>query len=118
MKDVHDIYRCYDAALEYFNKIGAPQFHFRDESVGKLSALSVSTEICHQQSSGSQNYWTEKNFDWALSEVVRMRFTELANEALKYLKQKADAEMVAEKEALKNRLALIESIEKEAHAKE
>ena len=59
---------------------------------------------------------TPHGFDWALSEVIKESFPELAQAALDLLKKKADEALVAEKKELQERLARIEVLEKEMGA--
>ena len=116
MTDADNLYKMHQAAAKYIDKIGAPQLHFRDGSVGRLIKCEVNTEICHQASSSAQNYWSDIEFDWALSEVIKEHFAELAQAALDLLKKKADEALVAEKKELQERLARIEVLEKEMGA--
>ena len=116
MTDADNLYKLHQASVKYINKIGAPQHHFRDGSVGKLTKCEVNTEICHQASHSATNYWNDAKFDLALSEVIKEHFTELAQAALDLLKKKADEALVAEKKELQDRLARIEALEKEMGA--
>lgn len=116
MTEADKIYQQHQAAVKYTDKIGAPQLHFRDGSIGKLTKCEVKTEICHQSNPSAQNYWSDDKFDWALSEVIKGRFTELSQSALDLLKKKADEALVAEKKELQERLARIEALEKEMGA--
>ena len=116
MTDADNLYKLHQAAVKYIDKIGAPQLHFRDASVGKLTKCEVKTEICHQASPSATNYWNDAKFDLALSEVIKEHFTELAQAALDLLKKKADEALVAEKKELQERLARIEALEKEMKA--
>ena len=112
MTNADNLYQQHQAAVKYIDKIGAPQHHFRDGSVGRLIKCEVNTEICHQASPSAQNYWSDIEFDCALSEVIKEHFTELAQAALDLLKKKADEALVAEKRELQERLARIEELEK------
>ena len=112
MTDADNLYKLHQAAVKYIDKIGAPQLHFRDGSVGRLAKCEVKTEICHQARPSATNYWDDDKFDWALSEVIKEHFTELAQAALDLLKKKADEALVAEKKELQERLARIEELEK------
>ena len=116
MTDADNLYQQHQAAVKYIYKIGAPQHHFRDGSVGRLIKCEVNTEICHQSNPSAQNYWSDAKFDCALSEVIKEHFTELAQAALNLLKKKADEALVAEKKELQERLARIEALEKEMGA--
>ena len=113
MKDTEALYKQHENAVKYIQKIGAPQHHFRDGSVGRLSSLSVTTEICHQQNSGSTNYWQDSTFDAALSLAVNQNFQMLAEQALVIMKNDADNSLLEEKEVLKARLKKIEELENE-----
>lgn len=106
----------YSTNIGVFFKIGAPQHHFRDGSVGKLTKCEVKTEICHQSHPSATNYWNDDKFDWALSEIIKGHFVELSQAALALLKKKADEALVAEKKELQDRLARIEVLEKEMGA--
>ena len=114
MKDTEALYKQYENAVKYIQKIGAPQFHFRDGSVGRLSSFSVTTEICHQQNSGDTNYWKDSWFDATLSLVVKRNFQMLAEQALAIMKNAAENSLIDEKEALIARLKKIEEIEGES----
>ena len=116
MTNADNLYQQHQASVKYIYKIGAPQHHFRDGSVGKLTKCEVKTGICHQSHSSTTNYWNDAKFDWALSEVIKEHFTELAQAALDLLKKKADEALVAEKKELQERLARIEALEKEMGA--
>lgn len=116
MTDADNLYKLHQAAVKYIDKIGTPQLHFRDGSVGRLNKCEVNTEICHQSHPSAQNYWNDAKFDLALSEVIKEHFTELAQAALDLLKKKADEALVAEKKELQDRLARIEVLEKEMGA--
>ena len=116
MTDANNLYQQHQAAVKYIDKIGAPQHHFQDGFVGKLTKCEVKTEICHQASPSAQDYWSDIKFDWALSEVIKEHFAELSQAALDLLKKKADEALVAEKKELQDRLARIEALEKEMGA--
>ena len=112
MTNADNLYRQHQAAVKYIDKIGALQHHFRDGSVGRLIKCEVNTEICHQARPSATNYWSDTEFDLALSEVIKEHFTELSQAALDLLKKKADEALVAEKRELQERLARIEELEK------
>ena len=116
MTNADNLYQQHQAAVKYIDKIGAPQHHFRDGSVGKLTKCEVKTEICHQANPSDTNYWSDAKFDLALSEVIKGHFAELSQAALNLLKKKADEALVAEKKELQERLARIEALEKEMGA--
>lgn len=116
MTNADNLYQQHQAAVKYIYKIGAPQHHFRDGSVGKLTKCEVKTEICHQSHPSATNYWNDDKFDWALSEIIKGHFVELSQAALALLKKKADEALVAEKKELQDRLARIEVLEKEMGA--
>ena len=111
MHNTEQLYQIHQEAVKYIDKIGAPQHHFRDGSVGKLSNLKISTEINHQRSPSATNYWTNADFDLVLSEVIKQHFSVLAQAALDLLKKKADESLIAEKVKLQERLAKIEELE-------
>ena len=113
MKDTEALYKQHEYAVKYIQKIGAPQHHFRDGSVGRLSSLSVTTEICHQRNSGDTNYWNDSTFDAALTLAVKQNFQMLAEQALVLMKNDADNSLLEEKEVLKARLKKIEELESE-----
>ena len=46
MKDTEALYKQHENAVKYIQKIGAPQYHLHGSCVGRLSSLSVTTEIC------------------------------------------------------------------------
>lgn len=114
MSNAANLKRDVAEAREYVGKIGRPQHHFRDGSVGRLHSLVVASEIGHQESAGSTNYWKDKAFDLALTQVVRARFAELAAAALELMEQEYKAARIAEKDALLASLAEIEALESEA----
>ena len=116
MTDADNLYKMHQASVKYIDKIGAQQHRFRDGSVGRRTKCEVSTEICHQASPSTQNYWGDAKFDWALSEVIKEHFAELSQAALDLLKKKADEALVAEKKELQERLARIEELEQEMGA--
>ena len=116
MTDADNLYQQHQAAVKYTDKIGAPQPHFRDGSVGRLTKCEVKTEIGHQARPSDTNYWNDAKFDLALSEIIKESFPELAQAALDLLKKKADEALVAEKKELQERLARIEALEKEMKA--
>ena len=49
MTDADNLYQQHQAAVKYIYKIGAPQLHFRDGSVGRLTKCEVNTEIGHHE---------------------------------------------------------------------
>ena len=81
MTDADNLYKLHQAAVKYIDKIGAPQLHFRDGSVGRLTKCEVNTEICHQSNPSAQNYWSDAKFDWALSEVIKEHFSRALRQA-------------------------------------
>ncbi len=102
LKTLHEL------AVKYLDRIGESQPHYRDGSVGKLHKCNVSTEINHQRYSSDTNYHRHLEFDIALSHVVQEHFTELAQEAVDYMKLQADQALVAEELTLRERLQMIE----------
>ena len=111
MHNTEQLYQIHREAVKYIDKIGATPHHFMDGSVGEISKLKVSTEINHQGSPSSTNYWSSTAFDDALSEVIKQHFSVLAQAALDLLKKKADESLIAEKVKLQERLAKIEELE-------
>ena len=95
-------------AKDYISRIGAPQHHFRDGSLGKLHACEVKTQVNHQSSSGATNYHDNGAFDLALAQVIRTNFTQLAAEALLSMEQAALNALVQEEDQLKERLLQVE----------
>ena len=116
MSKAANLKRAAEQAHEYVAKIGRPQHHFGGDCVGDLRSLAVKTEIHHQESSGSTNYWKDENFDSALARVVRGRFAELAAEALILMQSDYAQARIAEKESLLAQLAEIEALETAAGA--
>ena len=116
MEKVAKLKRAAEKAREYIAKIGRPQHHFGGDSVGDLRSVAVNTEIHHQESSGSTNYWKDADFDNALARVVRRRFAELAKEALDLMETEYAQARIAEKESLLAQLAEIEALEAAAGA--
>ena len=111
MNNTEQLYSIHQEAVKYIDKIGAPQHHFRDGSVGYLWKCTVNTQVCHQANSGDTNYWYHSNFDLALSEIIKQHFSSLAKKALDLLKKQADESLIAEKVKLQERLAKIEELE-------
>jgi hypothetical protein len=98
-------------AEEYIAKIGQPQPHYRDGSVGALHSLEITTQIHHQASSGSTNYWNCAAFDIALAAVIKSHFPDLAREALARMTQAYHSALIAEKDHLKGALEEVERAE-------
>lgn len=96
--------RAHVDATIYLGKIGAPQPHFRDDSVGKLVSLTVATKINHQASPSATNYWTQEDFDAALAAVVRDEFDRLAAAALERMRLEFVQALASEEEELRTRL--------------
>lgn len=111
MTKADNLKRAHKNATEYVGYIGRTQHHLN--SVGKLSSLSVSTEINFQHDTGTTNYWKDAEFDKALALAIRGNFDMLAKQALEIMKNAADNALLEEKEALIDRLKEIERIEKE-----
>ena len=105
------------SAKEYISKIGKPQPHFREGSVGKLYKCEITTKINHQAYSGDTNYHTDSVFDKALAEIIYDQFFDLAGEAIILMETRANNALIEEEQALRERLRMMEEIkEKEAHA--
>lgn len=107
-----DLKRQWKDACEYVAKYGASEPHLR--SVGKLHRVDVTTEICHQDSPSAQNYWKSSYFDAALDDVIKLRFPELARQALSLMQVRYEDALRAEKDQLLARLAEIQAIEEQA----
>ena len=101
---------------EYSSWYNRPTMTSWENSYDYTRYSEVNTEICHQSNPSAQNYWSDTKFDWALSEVIKESFPELAQAALDLLKKKADEALVAEKRELQERLARIEALEEEMGA--
>lgn len=108
-----ELIRAHRDAAEYVGKIGAPQYHFRDGSVGRLHSLKIETQIGHQASHGATNYWKDKAFDAALEKVVKRHFADLAAEALKLMEWDAHQSLINEEAALRERLDAIEALKRQ-----
>ena len=76
--------------------------------MGELRSIVLTTEIHHQRVQGGTNYHRDSNFDRALVEVIKNNFTDLAGEALILMKTRANNALVAEEQALRERLRMIE----------
>lgn len=100
-----------DTAEKYISKIGREQSHFRDGSVGRLSAVSITTQIAHQESHADQNYWACPTFDAALTKVISAEFTRLSCLALAEMAREYRDAAIAQKDGLQAALAEIESLE-------
>lgn len=100
-------------ARAYVGKVGRAQHHMLDGELGKVHSLSVKTEIHHQSSPGATNYWQDKDFDLALSKVIKHRFSELAASALALMQLEYKDARISEKESLLAQLAEIEALESE-----
>lgn len=105
-----DLMKEFKLAQEYVGKIGKPQLHFRDGSVGKWASISVKTEIHHQANSGNQNYWNDTTFDAYLRQVIEKNIKQLAQEALELFEIDVDKAILSEENELKERLQEIEHI--------
>mgnify|MGYP006171373849 CR=1 FL=1 len=95
---------------ELISKIGEPQPHFRDGSVGKLHEIQVKATIHHQAYSGATNYHTHQKFDEYLARVVKAQFTTLANAAIELMQMDYEESMKKEEVFIRERLAQIESL--------
>lgn len=105
-----ELFREHQKAVEYIQKIGAPQRHFGPDSKGRLNSLEIKTQIAHQQHTGDTNYWQHNRFDLALAEVIRKHFDALSKETLSVMLDEAKRSMVAEEDGLRLRLAEIEEL--------
>jgi hypothetical protein len=96
-RDLHD-------TTAMLSRIGEPQPHFRDGSVGRLHCVECKVTIHHQRSTGDTNYHTLQAFNVALAKVVSRRFTELSTETIAELRRALDEAIVGEESKLKERL--------------
>jgi hypothetical protein len=108
-----DLKRAVEQATKYVRKVGAPQHHFQDGSVGRIHSLKVETEINHQESPSATNYWKDRAFDAALGTVIAAEFSQLAEKALALMAREYAMARVAEKQSLLRQLAEIEALEQE-----
>lgn len=111
MNKADELYAAIKSAHNYVQKIGKPQLHFRDTSVGKIHSIKVQTEINHQESQGETNYWTDRVFDKYLAMSIESNFKSLSDAALILMKNEADQLLVEEKQGLLDRLDKIKEIE-------
>jgi hypothetical protein len=111
MSQAAKLKRATEKAREYVAKIGRLQHHFGSGSVGDLRSVEVITQIHHQESAGSTNYWKDADFDDALARVLKRRFAELADEALDLMQADYAQARIAEKASLLAQLAEIEALE-------
>jgi hypothetical protein len=98
-------------AAAYVNKVGRAERHFSPTTYGKISILTVKTQICHQESSGATNYWDDKEFDIALAAVIKSEFALLSEKALTLMSKQYASARIAEKSSLLAQLAEIEALE-------
>lgn len=108
--DAAQMKKAHANAVDYIGKIGRAEPHFRDGG-GKISTLTVKTGICHQAAPSATNYWDDKDFDEALTAVIRAEFGALAAAALALMDHKYKAARIAEKANLLAALAEIEALE-------
>jgi hypothetical protein len=108
-----ELKKIWNEAAAYAGKHGRAEPHLRG-SVGKVSRIDITTEICHQESPSAQNYWKSVYFDDALEEVIKARFADLAKEALAVLQKKYETALLAEETQLTERLAAIRAIKEVA----
>lgn len=111
MNKADELYAAIKSAHNYVQKIGKPQLHFRDASVGKIHSIKVQTEINHQESQGETNYWTDRVFDKYLAMSIESNFKSLSDAALILMKNEADQLLMEEKQGLLERLDKIKEIE-------
>jgi hypothetical protein len=103
-------------AVIYAGKIGRAQRHYSSGIFGRLSKLVVQTEVNHQENPSDTNYWEDKNFDEALTSVIRNNFADLAKKTIELMALQYTTSRIAEKEGLIAQLAEIEALENEAAA--
>ena len=92
------------------SKIGEPQPHFRDGSVGELHEIQVKATIHHQAYSGATNYHNHQKFDEYLARVIKAQFTSLSDAALALMQKDYEESMKKEEVFIRERLAQIESL--------
>ena len=107
-KKYEELKREHKDATDYVARVGEPQYHFRDHSVGRLHKCTVSTQVSHQRHTGADNYHNNREFDEALSEVISQSFPELAQKALILMEHKAYESLAGEEDYLKDRLQQVE----------
>lgn len=107
-KKYEELKREHEYAMDYVSRVGEPQYHYRDNSVGRLFKCTVSTQVSHQRQTGAENYHSNQEFDEALSEVISQSFPELAQKALFLMEHKAYESLAGEEDYLKDRLQQVE----------
>lgn len=116
MSNADDMYRAHGQAKDYIAKIGKAEPHLG--SFGNLCGLTVKTTINFQCSPSSKNYWDDNKFDTALAKAIRNKFNELAADALNFMKNEADAALIAEEKELTERLEKINNLKAHQQAVE
>lgn len=107
-KKYEELKREHKDATDYVGRIGEPQYHYRDHSVGKLHKCTVSTQVSHQRHMGADNYHNNREFDEALGLVIEQHFKELAEKALALMEQVANESLLSEESYLRDRLEQVD----------
>jgi len=111
--EAKELKRAVECARGYIGKIGRQQPHSPNGSVGKMTTLIISTEICYQERVGGTRYWGCNEFDVALAKIIRVQFSDLSKAALDLMEQEYKTARIAEKASLQAKLAEIEALEAE-----
>lgn len=101
------------SCIEYLAKIGKSEPHLcrGDQiSVGRVSTVTVKTQVCYQEYSGGPNHWPQENFDAELAQVIHERFFELSSEVVRNLRKKYEDALLLEEQELSERLEQIRTI--------
>ena len=96
------------SAKAYLALIGKPSEYATAKHYGELSKFSISTEIHFQPSDGARNYHDCKEFDAALTTVVREKWGILRDEAVELLVKEEAKAAVAAKETVESLMREIE----------
>ncbi|MBR9765996.1 MAG: hypothetical protein GYB53_21395 [Rhodobacteraceae bacterium] len=102
-------------AEEYIGLIGKTTKHStvaaregEQATAGRLTSLSVGTQIHFQPTDGAINYHGSKAFDVALSKVVERHWDELCKEALELLRKQEREAAIEAKAEVEAQLSAIE----------
>jgi len=87
-------------------------------TAGKLTTFAIKTQIHFQPYDGSTNYHDCKEFDAALTEVVRKKWASIRDEAMELLAKREAEAAIAAKSSVQNLLAEIEEAEGASHERE
>lgn len=77
-------------------------------TAGKLTTFSIKTQIHFQPYDGATNYHDCKEFDAALTEVVRKKWESIRDEAIELLEKREAEAAIAAKASVEKMLAEIE----------